>query len=330
MSKFTQFVMFLLVLAIVVTPFVLATVGNNAAGEPVAAGDPMFHAVINADGFEAPNYVNTADGVISYRIAISGGNRVGAAFEVSVPGFIAPIRFVVGVYSNGTVSGIEIIEHNETPAFWDMVENAGFIDGLVGNTTATPLDAVSNATVTSEALFNGTQAALNFYINNIATEEPEVAEEPEAEEDTAVAEEPPAVAEEPLVAAGPMFHAVINADGFRAPNYVNAGGIVSYRIAISGGNRVGAAFEVSVPGYIAPIRFVVGVHSNGTVSGISIIEHNETPAFWGMVENAGFIDGLVGNAIGARLDAVSDATVTSEALFNGTQAALNFYVNNLR
>ena len=180
MSKFTQFVVLLLVLALVVTPFVVATVNNpggaggGGGGGAIAADNPLYtpsaaalSAVLNADSFEAPVYV-LRDGIVSYRIGTSGGNRVGAAFVVSVRGFNpAGMVFLVGVDSNGAVSGVEIIEQSESAGWWEMIEDAGFVRGLVGNTTATPFDAVTNATVTSQALFDGTNAALNYFVNNI-------------------------------------------------------------------------------------------------------------------------------------------------------------------
>lgn len=183
MSKFTQFVVLLLVLALVVTPFVVATVNNpGGAGGGGAAGggaaltadNPLYtpsaaalSAVLNADNFEAPVYV-LSDGVVSYRIGTSGGNRVGAAFVVSVRGFNpAGMVFLVGVDSSGAVSGVEIIQQNESADWWEMIEDAGFIGRLIGNTAGTAFDGVSGATVTARALYDGTQAALNYFVNNI-------------------------------------------------------------------------------------------------------------------------------------------------------------------
>ena len=174
MSKSMRFVVFLPVLAIVVASMLLANMsGGGGGGAAVAAGDSLYNppesslaAVLSADSFDSPVSVN-ADGIVSYRIGTSGGNPVGAVFVVSVTGWEPGLTFLVGVDSGGVISGVEIIQQNETPSFWEMVEDARFYRGLVGNTVGMEFHAVSGATRTSQAIFDGANAAVDYFTRNI-------------------------------------------------------------------------------------------------------------------------------------------------------------------
>ena len=102
---------------------------------------------------------------------------------------------------------------------------------------------------------------------------------------------------------------------------------------------VGYAVEVAPSGFGGAITMMVGVSSEGKVLGISIISHAETPGL-GAVAGAGTdkgvafrdqFNGLVsGITIGDgdnQIDALSGATITSQAIVDGVNAALDCVKN---
>ena len=109
--------------------------------------------------------------------------------------------------------------------------------------------------------------------------------------------------------------------------------ISAWYTARSGGTGVGWVVEAAVSGSQGPITMMVGVTAEGAVSGVSVVEHRETPnlgtkvadsqtvldRFIGMSREAGEI---TVNSGPNRVDGVSGATVTSQAVASGVNAAL--------
>ena len=71
---------------------------------------------------EPPHGLPGDDDAIIYR-ASSGGEPVAALFAVTARGgYAGPIRILVGVDVAGTVTGVRILEHRETPGLGDGIE----------------------------------------------------------------------------------------------------------------------------------------------------------------------------------------------------------------
>ena len=71
---------------------------------------------------EPPHGLPGSQPAIIYR-AYSGGAPVAALFAVTARnGYAGPIRILVGVDTAGTVTGIRILEHRETPGLGDGIE----------------------------------------------------------------------------------------------------------------------------------------------------------------------------------------------------------------
>lgn len=72
---------------------------------------------------EPPHGLPGSDTALIYRV-YSGDTPVAALFAVTAPdGFSGPIRVLVGVAADGTVTGIRILQHRETPGYGDSIES---------------------------------------------------------------------------------------------------------------------------------------------------------------------------------------------------------------
>lgn len=97
------------------------------------------------------------------------------------------------------------------------------------------------------------------------------------------------------------------------------------------------ALEVVVSGFDGEITMMVGIDKGGEVLGISIISHTETAGLGAVAaaENArgqAFRDQFIGTSgqvavtkDGGEIDAITGATVTSRAVTEGVNRALEFY-----
>ena len=99
----------------------------------------------------------------------------------------------------------------------------------------------------------------------------------------------------------------------------------------AGGNDLGTVVSVTnKDGRDAPISLSVGIQPDGTISGIVYTDLNETPGIGMKVADASFTDQFVGVkaeklAIGGEIDAATGATISSEAVVNAVNAALDFW-----
>lgn len=70
----------------------------------------------------APHELPGSEAAIIYRVYASG-EPVAALFVVSArDGYAGPIRLLIGVAMDGTVTGIRVLEHKETPGLGDRID----------------------------------------------------------------------------------------------------------------------------------------------------------------------------------------------------------------
>ncbi len=95
----------------------------------------------------------------------------------------------------------------------------------------------------------------------------------------------------------------------------------------AGGDIVGYAASASSPGYSGPILLLVGIDTQGVIQGIKVVEQRETPGFFRLVTSSRLFEQYPGQSfndplqIGQGLDAVSGATVSSEAIAAAARTA---------
>ena len=97
------------------------------------------------------------------------------------------------------------------------------------------------------------------------------------------------------------------------------------------GESVGYAITVSASGSQGTIEMMVGVDTEGTVTGVSIVSHSETSGIGTKVMNNedGVLDQFNGKSaadgtlsVGTNVDAITGATVSTRGVTTGVNAAL--------
>jgi electron transport complex protein RnfG len=120
------------------------------------------------DGAEAKDETGLVQNVYEAR---QGTETVGYVFSLVTKGFGGPIHVTVGVDLNQTISGLRIGENSETaglgskaaePAFYEQFTGKAGTPVLVVNGTGEQsVDGISSATITSKAVTEAAQAALD-------------------------------------------------------------------------------------------------------------------------------------------------------------------------
>jgi electron transport complex protein RnfG len=103
-----------------------------------------------------------------------------------------------------------------------------------------------------------------------------------------------------------------------------------YYVCSENGVVVGYAVEVEERGYGGKMRVLVGVLPEGTVAGVRILSHGETPGLGAKVTEEAFLGqfrgkGLEGMALkkdGGEIEGVTGATISSRAVVRAVRSGL--------
>ncbi|MHC1624366.1 MAG: RnfABCDGE type electron transport complex subunit G [Candidatus Methanospirareceae archaeon] len=95
-----------------------------------------------------------------YYIATVSGEEIGYAFIASGRGYGGSIKTMVGMYKNGTISGVNIISQSETPGLGTRIAEPDFTNQFRGKRVEDVrlrrdggvIDAITGATISSRAI----------------------------------------------------------------------------------------------------------------------------------------------------------------------------------
>ncbi|CAA0082930.1 Electron transport complex subunit RnfG [Zhongshania aliphaticivorans] len=116
-----------------------------------------------------------------YRATMEG-EFVGAILPATArDGYTGDIDMIVGIRQNGTISGVRVLSHRETPGLGDQVDykKSQWVDGFVGKSLNNPsdpkwtvkkdrgiFDQFTGATITPRAVTQAVHKALQYYDAN--------------------------------------------------------------------------------------------------------------------------------------------------------------------
>lgn len=164
------FIMAAAIAVLVMTSVYTLTVGTIARHDEEAHRAAMASVMPEANVFSEMYCEDTSIDRISG--AYNGTTFLGYCVEVTTNGFGGPIRLMVGVDANGSVTGVSILEHSETNTLGADASGHSFLKQYIGksgsitvNTGTNSIHAVTGATTTSKAVTQGVNAALTAVLN---------------------------------------------------------------------------------------------------------------------------------------------------------------------
>lgn len=117
---------------------------------------------------------------VVYRV-FAAAEPVAALFVVSARGYAGPIRLLVGIDAAGTVTGVRVLGHRETPGLGDGIEigKSDWITQFGGRSIGEPVasgwairrdggqfDQLTGASVTARAIVNAVKDTLLYFAAN--------------------------------------------------------------------------------------------------------------------------------------------------------------------
>ena len=119
-----------------------------------------------------------------------------------------------------------------------------------------------------------------------------------------------------------------SAAGYEAVDYTDANVTAVAKCA------EGVVVEVSISGSQSTLALAIGVDTTGAISGVSIIDHGETPGLGAKSTEAEWRAQFVGQTSGLALDkkggdivALTGASITSQAIVDACQIAIDTAAN---
>ena len=113
--------------------------------------------------------------VNGFYLVKDGETIIGYYADVSPVGFKGGVNLMVGLDTEGKVTGVTVLSHGETVGIGDKIEDKDFRSGFIGREgslsykkgagadEAGVIDGISGATYSSKAVINGVDLALKAY-----------------------------------------------------------------------------------------------------------------------------------------------------------------------
>ncbi len=153
-----------------------ATKEAIAEQEKLATESSMKKVLASADSFNETSKVENDDykDIKEYTEGVDAdGNTVGYTFSVSTKGFSTGLNLMIGIDTDGVITGIDVLSHGETPGLGANATNdefkeqfagkSGEIGVSKGNAGENEIQAITGATITSRAVTNAVNNVSDYY-----------------------------------------------------------------------------------------------------------------------------------------------------------------------
>ncbi len=127
---------------------------------------------------------------------------------------------------------------------------------------------------------------------------------------------------------------------FSADNEINEGVITSYSEGSANGKVVGYAFSVETSGFDKGLKLMVGIDKDGVISGVKVIGSKETAGLGARAEevlspefkgkSGELTVNKTGNAGDSEINAITGATITSNAVTGAVNDVQDYFDQNLK
>ncbi|MCD7796111.1 MAG: RnfABCDGE type electron transport complex subunit G [Clostridiales bacterium] len=264
----------------------------------------------------------------------SSGNIIGYVVAATSPsGYGGEVQIAVGITTDGVITGFDVVSNSETAGLGAKCTEAEFTDQFDGKTAQTleysktgatddnEIDAISGATITTNAVTEAVNSAILFYRDSFAGG---VVEE---EETDPMKQAFPEVDTDSLTAVD-----VVETD---SEDYiideVSQAGDLGYIITVTAHN-----------GYDGDLQIAIGIGNDETFKGFSVLVCNETKPLGGQCTSEEFAEQFTDMKLGEvtsvasgankdnnEIDAISGATITTSAVLTAINGAVEYYTENL-
>ncbi len=131
--------------------------------------EELSSAIKSVDAVEAEIVVEAYKG-------LNGSDIVGYTYKVLPKGYGGEMNLLVGISTEGEITGIKVVSHSETPGLGAKATEPSFQDQFMGMSTSSPLtviksgtasdnqvQAITGSTITTQAVTDGVNCAVEVF-----------------------------------------------------------------------------------------------------------------------------------------------------------------------
>lgn len=265
----------------------------------------------------------------------ASSNTVGYVIAATSPsGYGGNIQVALGITKDGVITGFNVVANSETAGLGSKCTEPEFTSQFAGKSAQTlaysktgasadnEIDAISGATISTNACTEAANAAIAFYQANFGGGLQKVEEKDPMEK---------AFPDVALDKMTPVDVIATSNDKYTIDAVSNADG-QGYIITATAHN-----------GYDGDLQIALGIGNDGVVKGFATVVCNETPGLGSQCEGDEFAAQFVGLTAqevksvpsGAKvenneIDAIAAATYTTNAVTTAVNGAIDYYNANLK
>ena len=152
---------------------------SEVTKEPIAAqtkrtqDEAMMAVLPEAEEFQEGDASTLTGTLSSINIGYKGGEICGYVLGAAPNGFSGAVNIMVGIDTEGAITGLRILSHGETPGLGARATEPEFYEQFNGksgtlavNKDGGDIVAITSATITSRAVTSGANEALQWFNEN--------------------------------------------------------------------------------------------------------------------------------------------------------------------
>lgn len=137
----------------------LDKINENLEGEIRSSIEGMF-----GEGVVYETLENIPDGAEAvYKIVKDGATFY--CVNLNASGFGGDVNMLVSVGEDGRYVGVSVVSHSETPGFGEKATKSDYLDAFKGTSSATEVEMISGATISSKAIRAGVTSAKEMLVS---------------------------------------------------------------------------------------------------------------------------------------------------------------------